>query len=202
MEEIISFFANIDFEELIVRYGYIILFIWCILEGEMALILGGILAHKGEMDLGLAIFIAGLGGFAGDQMYFYIGRYFRKYINKKLKKQRRKFAIAHILLKRHGWPIIFMQRYMYGLRTIIPISIGITRYNGKKFAFINLLSAWCWAAITILLSYCLGEHIWNVLHIAKQHWYFAIPIVIAGAIAVILAFKRMEDNIYKKHSKD
>ncbi|MDR1007475.1 MAG: DedA family protein [Campylobacteraceae bacterium] len=190
MEELLS--------ELILKYGYIILFLWCILEGEMALIMGGILAHSGDMNLYVAILIAGLGGFTGDQIYFYIGRFFKKNINKRLKKQRRKFVIAHLLLKRYGWPIIFMQRYMYGLRTVIPISIGITRYSAKKFAFINLLSAWCWASVTILPAYLLGEHIWNVLNFAKEHWYFAIPVIIIFACIIISIFKRIENSFYEK----
>ncbi|MDR2789581.1 MAG: DedA family protein [Campylobacteraceae bacterium] len=191
-----------NFGELIVTYGYIILFIWCILEGEMALIMGGILSHSGDMNIGWAIFIAGLGGFAGDQIYFYLGRYFKKNINKRLKKQRRKFAIAHLLLKRYGWPVIFIQRYMYGLRTVIPMSIGITRYSGKKFALINIISAWCWASVTIIPAYLLGEHIWGVLKFAQKHWYFAIPVVIIFACLIIYAFKKIEDALYEKKLKE
>ena len=55
--------------------GYIILFAWSILEGEMGLIMAGLLSHTDDMSLPMAIFVAGLGGFAGDQIYFYIGRY-------------------------------------------------------------------------------------------------------------------------------
>ena len=66
------------------NYAYGILFVWCLLEGEIALILGGILAHEGHINLALGIFIAGLGAFCGDQFYFYIGRYNRSYIGKKL----------------------------------------------------------------------------------------------------------------------
>ena len=54
--------------------AYIIIFLWCTLEGELALILGGIFAHEGHVNLALIIFVAGLGGFVGDQIYFYIGR--------------------------------------------------------------------------------------------------------------------------------
>ena len=183
---------------LITEYGYIILFIWCIMEGEMALIMGGILSHTGDMFLPLAIFIAGLGGFAGDQIYFYIGRYNKNYIHTKLRKQRRKFAIAHVLLKKHGWPIIFMQRYMYGLRTVIPMSIGLTRYNSKKFAIINLLSAWVWAAITIIPAWYMGNEILTILDYAKEHWYFAIPVAIIFAGSISLFFYRVEQNILKK----
>ena len=157
------------------EYGYIILFFWGMLEGEMGLVMAGLLTHTGDMNLFLAIFVAGLGGFAGDQVYFYIGRFNKKFVHKKLKGQRRKLALAHLLLKRYGWPIIFIQRYLYGLRTVIPISIGLTRYSGKMFAFINLISAWFWAALTIIPTWYFGQEILIVIHWAKQHWYFAIP---------------------------
>ena len=35
---------------------YLIVFFWCILEGELALILAGIAAHSGGVNLGLVIF--------------------------------------------------------------------------------------------------------------------------------------------------
>ncbi|MBT4572828.1 MAG: DedA family protein, partial [Campylobacteraceae bacterium] len=104
------------------EYGYVILFSWSILEGESGLVMAGLLCSTGDMNLYLAIFVAGLGGFVGDQIYFYIGRYNKSYVHSKFRGQRRKFALAHLLLKKYGWPIIFAQRYMYGMRTIIPIA--------------------------------------------------------------------------------
>ncbi len=186
---------------LLEQYGYIILFFWCIMEGEMALIMAGILSHSGDMLLPLAIFVAGLGGFAGDQIYFYIGRYNKKSIYKKLHKQRRKFAIAHVLLKKYGWPIIFMQRYMYGLRTVIPMSIGITKYDAKKFAIINLFSAWAWASITIIPAWYLGEHILDLLAVAKKYWYLALPLAGGFLLFVFMFFKKVENNILMKRRK-
>jgi len=170
--------------ELMKEYGYVILFLWSILEGESGLIMAGLLTHTGDMNLYISILVGGLGGFAGDQIYFYIGRYNKKYVHKKLKNQRRKFALAHLLLKKYGWPIVFAQRYMYGLRTIIPISIGLTRYDAKKFAIINLLSAITWGAITIIPVWYFGEEILEILKIAKQYWYIAIPfaLLIGGSI--------------------
>lgn len=166
------------------EYGYIILFAWSILEGEMGLIMAGLLSHTGDMWLPLSIFVAGLGGFAGDQIYFYIGRYNKSYVHRKLKGQRRKFALAHLLLEKYGWPIIFVQRYMYGMRTIIPLSIGLTRYNAKMFAVINIISAWVWASVTIIPAWYFGEEILEVLEWLKAHWYFAVPVagIFAGSI--------------------
>jgi membrane protein DedA with SNARE-associated domain len=170
--------------ELMKEYSYIILYLWSILEGETGLLMAGIFSHIGDMNIYLSIFIAGLGGFTGDTIYFSIGRYNKRYVHKKLKGQRRKFALAHLLLKKYGWPIIFIQRYLYGLRTIIPISIGLTGYDAKLFAIINLFSAWAWAAITILPAWYFGEEILQMLAVAKQYWYIALPFgaSIAGGI--------------------
>ena len=175
---------------LLKTYGYIILFAWSILEGEAGLVMAGLLSHTGDMNVYMAIFIAGLGGFAGDQIYFYIGRFNKGYIQRKLHTQRRKFALAHLLLKKYGWPIIFAQRYMYGMRTIIPISIGLTRYSAKMFAFINLISAWCWAAITIVPAWYFGEEILVILKWIKDHWYYAAPfgLAIGGSILYYFHF--------------
>lgn len=186
------------FVYLLKRYGYIILFAWGMLEGEAGLIMAGLLSHTGDMNLYLAIFVAGLGGFAGDQVYFYIGRFNKASVHRKFKGQRRKFALAHILLKRHGWPIIFAQRYMYGMRTIIPISIGLTRYDARMFAFINLISAWCWAAITIVPVWYFGNEILIVLQWAKEHWYLAIPIVVILGGSIIYYFNKATKKVEKR----
>lgn len=180
------------------EYGYSILFLWSILEGEMGLIMGGIMTHTGDMNYFMAIFVAGLGGFTGDQIYFYIGRFNKGLIQRKLHSQRRKFAIAHLLLKKYGWPIIFMQRYMYGLRTVIPMSIGITKYPAKQFAIINLLSAWVWATVTITPAYFFGAEILNVLEVSKDHWYFALPIAGGFLFAIHAYFKKLEEHFLQK----
>ncbi len=187
--------------ELLQHYGYVILYFWSILEGETGLIMAGIMSHTGHMNLGIAIFIAGLGGFTGDQIYFYIGRYNKKYVYRKFKGQRRKFALAHVLLKKNGWPIIFSQRYMYGMRTIIPISIGLTRYNAKKFAFVNLLSAWCWAAVTITPAWYFGEEILIVIHWAKAHWYAAFPLALITGGGIYYYFHKVTEKKIKEIEK-
>lgn len=180
------------------EYGYSILFLWSILEGEMGLVMGGIMTHTGDMNYFMAIFVAGLGGFTGDQIYFYIGRFNKGLIQRKLHSQRRKFAIAHLLLKKYGWPIIFMQRYMYGLRTVIPMSIGITKYPAKQFAVINLISAWVWAAITITPSYFFGAEILDALAVAKEHWYYALPIAGGVLFGIHTYFQKLEQYFLQK----
>lgn len=180
------------------EYGYIVLFAWSILEGELGLIMAGIMSHTGDMFLPLALFVGAFGGFVGDQIYFYIGRFNKKYIHNKIRSQRTKFALAHLLLKKYGWPIIFAQRYMYGMRTIIPMAIGLTKYSSRQFAIINFVSAIFWASITIIPAYFYGNELLNLLKWIKAHWYFAIPLIIIIVVTIGYNLNKFEKNLVEK----
>jgi membrane protein DedA with SNARE-associated domain len=186
------------FVDAIKEYGYIILFVWSMMEGETGLVMAGVLSHTGDMTVPIAILVAALGGFAGDQLYFYTGRYNKDFIHKEFKTHRRKFALAHLLLKKYGWPIIFVQRYMYGLRTIIPMAIGITKYSAKKFAIINLISAFVWASATIIPAYIFGEEILEFINKLKEYWYIALPVGITLAVAIYYYFHNVTDDKNRK----
>ncbi|BAF69819.1 DedA family protein [Nitratiruptor sp. SB155-2] len=182
------------FVYLLKTYGYVILFVWSIMEGETGLVMAGVLSHTGDMNLWLSIIVAGLGGFVGDQIYFYIGRFNKHYIHNLMHKQRRKFALAHLLLKKYGWPVIFIQRYLYGMRTIIPMAIGLTRYSAKKFALINFISAQIWAAMTIIPAYIFGEEILQIVKWAKEHWYYALPLALIIGGSIYYYFHRVTEK--------
>ena len=159
------------------EYGYIVLFIWSMAEGETGLIMAGILSHTGDMNVPTSILVAGLGGFIGDQIWYYVGRYNKSYVHREFEQHRRKFAKASLLLQKYGIWLIFVQRFIYGMRTIIPMAIGVSGYDPKKYAIINLISAFIWASLTIIPAYYFGEELLALLKWAKEHWYFAIIFV-------------------------
>jgi membrane protein DedA with SNARE-associated domain len=160
------------------EYGYIVLFIWSMAEGETGLIMAGILSHTGDMNLPTSILVAGLGGFIGDQIWYYVGRYNKSYVHREFEQHRRKFAKARLLLQRYGMWLIFVQRFIYGMRTIIPIAIGVSGYDKRKFAIVNFFSAFVWASITIIPAYIYGEELLTLLKWAKEHWYISVAILI------------------------
>jgi membrane protein DedA with SNARE-associated domain len=192
-----EFFSEENLVHLLKEYGYIILFFWSIMEGETGLVMAGVLSHTGDMNLWLSIVVAALGGFVGDQIYFYIGRFNKDWLHKEFKAHRRKFAKVRILLRKYGAGIIFIQRFMYGMRTIIPMAIGASGYDPKKFALINLISAFLWASITIIPSYIFGEQILEILKWAKHHWYLAGAILAVSLFVLWYLDKKMENKLAK-----
>ncbi|GAX88197.1 conserved hypothetical protein [Lebetimonas natsushimae] len=174
-----EFFNEDNLIHLLKEYGYIILFFWSIFEGETGLVMAGVLSHTGDMNLFASIVVAAFGGFTGDQIYYYLGKLNKAWILKEFNQHRRKFAKAKMLLKKYGMGVVFIQRFIYGMRTIIPMTIGVLNYDAKKFAIVNLISAFIWASVTIIPSYIFGEEILDILKWLKHHWYIGIVFVIA-----------------------
>ncbi len=182
-----AYFSHFSFEDFIIQlwdnyledWGYLILFVWTLIEGELGLVFAGLAVHDQKMNFFAAVFIAGIGASLADQLYFFLGRFNRRSIQERLSSQRRKFALANKLLQKYGWSIIFLQRFMYGMRTILPMSIGATRYPAIKFGIINLISSWIWAFIAIAITWYFGEEIVIILDSLAEHPYIFIGIAIA-----------------------
>jgi len=193
LSDIKEFFSEDNLINLLKEYGYIILFIWSIAEGETGLVMAGILSHTGDMNLWLSIVVAALGGFIGDQIYYYIGRLNKDWVLKELNAHRSKFAKAKLLLRKYGGWVIFVQRFIYGMRTIIPMTIGVLGYDPKKYALINLISAFVWASVTIIPSYIFGEELLAALKWLKHHWYFGV-IFLAVLWGILWYINKKEEN--------
>jgi membrane protein DedA with SNARE-associated domain len=166
---------------------------WSMAEGETGLVMAGVLSHIGDMKVPTSILVAGLGGFIGDQIWFYIGKYNKSYVHREFKQHRRKFARARLLLRKYGIRLIFFQRFIYGMRSIIPLAIGLSGYDKKKFAIINFFSAFVWASITIIPSYIYGEEILQLITWAKHHWYLSV-LFLAVVFGTLWYFNKKENE--------
>ena len=55
-------------------FGYFALFLGTFFEGETILVLAGFLAFRGYMDINLVVVVAFFGSYAGDQLWYFLGR--------------------------------------------------------------------------------------------------------------------------------
>lgn len=163
-------------------YGYIGLFLYSLGGGFIALIGAGVLSFMGKMDLSLSILIAFTANALGDFLLFYMARYQKSMMMNGLRKHRRKLALAHIMMKKNGSWIILIQKFVYGIKTLIPIAIGLTKYDFKKFAILNILSAAAWALIFGIGSYYSGGFLVKMAElVGDKPWIAPIILVIFGS---------------------
>ncbi len=172
-------------EAIVARYGLAALFAGAALEGEAAVIAGGVLAHKGLLSLPLAMLAAGLGSYTADQAWFYAGRRFRDHRWIMAARAKPAFARAVAAFERHPTGFIFAFRFLYGLRTVSPIAIGSTQVSPRLFAIVNAASAACWAMLFTGLGYVFGHGFEQLLGrlAANRHLWWAIGALLAAGVA-------------------
>ena len=127
----------INLESLVSTYGYPALLIGTFLEGETILVIAGFLAHRGYLELPWVIVIAFLGTFSGDQLYFWLGRTKGANFLMRRPSYRVRVEKAQNLLEKHQKLIILGFRFVYGLRTVTPFAIGLSKINAKQFIVLN-----------------------------------------------------------------
>jgi membrane protein DedA with SNARE-associated domain len=147
----------LDYQVFIQNYGYWAVLIGTFLEGETILILGGVAAQLGSLDLSLVVISAFFGSCAGDQLYYFVGRWkglallnrFPRWRNPALK------VLQH--MRNHQNYIILCFRFFYGLRNVTPFVLGIAHVGVLRFVLLNILGAAVWASSFALIGFLLGE---------------------------------------------
>ena len=126
-------------EDLIRDWGYIILFLYSFGGGFLALVVAGILSYSGELDIVITLLVAGAANFLGNQFLFTIARKNKHQAKEMMQKHRRKIAMTHLMMRKYGSWVIFLQKYIYGIKTLVPLAMGLTKYDYRKFIFFNIL---------------------------------------------------------------
>jgi membrane protein DedA with SNARE-associated domain len=165
-------------------YGYIILFLYSLGGGFVALLGAGVLSYMGKMDLSTSLAVAFVANTLGDVMLFYMARYQKSMMMEGLRKHRRKLALSHVMMKKYGSWIILIQKFVYGIKTLIPIAIGLTKYDFKKFAVLNTVSAAVWTLVVGLGAYYSGGPLVKLAGLIGEKPWIAplILVVLAGTL--------------------
>jgi len=163
---------------LIADYGYVALFVGTLLEGETVLILAGFAAHQGYLQLHWVIGIALLGGFLGDQIYFWLGRRHGVWVLSRFPRLAPVFARTYALIERYHEVLIVGIRFLYGLRTVGPLAFGMSAVLTWRFMLFNALGATIWAIGIGGAGYLFGQ--------AMELWLYDLKRVEEALLFAIL----------------
>ncbi|WP_419770124.1 MAG: DedA family protein [Candidatus Marinarcus sp.] len=175
-------------EDLIKEWGYIILFLYSFGGGFLALAAAGVLSYTGDLNIVLSILVAGSANFIGDQFLFYLARKNKLYAKEMMQKYGRKVALAHLMMRRYGSYVIVVQKYIYGIKTLIPLAMGLTKYDAKKFMLFNILATVLWGVVVGYASYFMGE---VILTHAQEYKYYGVGIILVIVFGVSVYLKRI-----------
>jgi membrane protein DedA with SNARE-associated domain len=138
-------------EQFIHQNGYLTVFISVALAGEVGLFAGVALARSGAVSLTGVVVLGTVASFVGNTIYYYAGKFLWKKWSFLRDKLGEKVDRASRVVNRFGSPIMLVARFFYGIRDIVPITLGLYQTEPVRFAAYNLVGAFLWAySFTVL----------------------------------------------------
>ncbi len=132
--------------------------VWAFFEGETFVLLASAAGRAtGLIDpwyLGISVW---LGSFAGDQLWFTLGRRYGRGIANRIPGAERRLDQALRVLDRYGTLFILSFRFVYGIRNVSSAACGIAGMSWGRFAFWNFIAAGVWAGSFVGAGWYLGE---------------------------------------------
>jgi membrane protein DedA with SNARE-associated domain len=154
--------------------------------------MGGFAAQRGYLGLPEVILVAMLGGFLGDQMYFFLGRRYGNRILARFPSMVPRAAKVDEMLYRYHAPLIMAIRFMYGFRVAGPIVLGMGRVSAGKFILFNLLGACLWAILVAGIGFIFGHALELVLEDIRRYDHIVLGTIALFGLGLLLVHQLRE----------
>jgi membrane-associated protein len=187
----------IDVNHLVAVSGYPILFLLVAAEsggvpvpGETSLVVGGVLASQGKLQIAAVIAVAACAAIVGDNIGYQIGRRGGRWLLERPgpfhSHRLRVLEMGEPFFARHGPKAVFFGRFILGLRTWASWLAGANHMRWRTFFLWNALGGICWATAVGLLAYFVGQSASNTIATFGIYGLVAVVLALGGAVALHL----------------
>lgn len=175
--------------DLIGQYGLYAVFLLAMVEGDITLLLAGVLAHShffGPYSFWGVLVWGTLGGAASDNIAYLLGRGFYKGI-RNVRFYRATQPRIERLTEKFGGLSLFLSKYIYGLRWASCIFYGVGRMPYLRFLFLSLASCFVWVSILSGAGYFFSGAVIGIIGDFHRLGKILLVIVVVGIVGFYLA---------------
>ncbi|MBP6004206.1 MAG: DedA family protein [Pyrinomonadaceae bacterium] len=151
--------------EIIAQYGVYAVFLLCTVEGDITLLISGVLAHSGffgPYSFFKVLFFGTLGGIVGDCFGYMVGRIFHENA-----KHYRFYQVAQPrvekLIEKFGGSAIIISKYIYGIRVAMCVFYGVGKMPFWRFLGLSALSCFIWVMMLAGVGYFFSGAITSII---------------------------------------
>lgn len=150
-----------------------------LLPGDSLLFSVGLLAAaSGQLSTTTVIPLLILAALLGDQVNYFLGRYFSNFIQQKeqiLFLKRSHIEKTEEFYAKYGSSTVILARFVPIVRTVAPFVAGAGRMSYPVYLLFGFLGATLWVTSITLAGYYLGDNVWVKANFEK---------VVLGIVAV------------------
>ncbi|HSS58160.1 MAG TPA: bifunctional DedA family/phosphatase PAP2 family protein [Solirubrobacteraceae bacterium] len=163
-------------------------FIGLIAPGETALLLGGLVAGQGQVDVLTMIAVVWACAVAGDLTSFYLGRRLgRSFMVKhgsKVQITEARLEQVERFFDRHGGKAILIGRFVGLVRAVAPFMAGSSGMPLRRFVPYDVIGAGLWGSTFVVLGYVFWQSFSQLVDYAKKG-ALALGAVIVLVVAIV-----------------
>lgn len=188
---------DIAMEALIARFGLVVIFLGACLEGDLVLVLAGVTAHMGLVDLPLALGAGAAGCLTGDVLLFGVGRSRSAAIQQSRLYRAVGPAVERVAARLGYWQIL-ASRAMYGTRVATMLFWGVRRSAVKKFLLTDAVGCAAWAGLLGMVGFAASNGATTILGEVRRAelWLLgAAGVALVVLLAVRLLLKRFRVGV-------
>ncbi len=176
-------------EALIERWGLVAVFLGTLLEGDLAMLLTGVVAHVGLLKFPTALLTATAGAFLSDVAWFSAGRWQARRIRGSAFFRRAGPSIVRIADRMGSRQVLFC-RFIYGTRVPTVLLWGVRGLGFPRFLALDLAGCILWAVACGCRGYFLSGSAELITGRVRrvEHWLLGALVV---AIGVVLGLKAL-----------
>ena len=166
-------------------FGEAALFVGFVLPGETTVIVAGVVASQGNINIGVLCALVVVSAVLGDTVGYAVGHHFgdRLLEIRVLQRHREELDDALAGLRRRGPLYVFVGRFTAFLRAVMPGLAGISKMHYRRFLLANALGGLVWGIAFSLLGYFSGS---QLARVEKYSSWLSIGLVIIVVLAITL----------------
>lgn len=180
---------HLDFlNELLFQYGLYAVLILVMLEGDITLLLAGVLAHSGffgEYSFARVLLWGTVGGCLSDNIAYFAGRGFCEGV-RKFRFYRAAQPRLERLTTKFGPLSIFLSKYIYGLRWASCVFYGVGRMPYLRFVVLSFSSCFLWVFVLSGAGYFFSGAVMGLIGDFQRVGKVLLVIVVVGIVAFYL----------------
>jgi membrane protein DedA with SNARE-associated domain len=174
-------------EHLLIKYGYLVLFLGVAVEGEGFLLVASFMAHRGYLYLPVVMLVALAAKCAADQIYYLVARARgRAWLEGRFGNHPRYQRTVSPMSPYANWLLLF-SRFAVGFRIIIPAACGALGMSPVRFSIINFFAGLIWTVPTALLGFYFGQVAEPVLASARHYEWSLLLLFLLAVVAILVA---------------
>ena len=161
-------------------------FVGLVAPGETAIVLGGVVAAEGGVDLPVIILVAWMAAAMGDLASFLLGqRLGRRFLvtrGPRLGVTAPRLERVEEFFDRHGPKAILVGRFIGIVRAVAPFLAGASGMRLRDFLPWSLLGTFLWATAFTLVGYAFHASFASAAH-TLTHAAFGVAVLAAAVLA-------------------